>query len=68
MDKEVLISALEQIGFKVEVLSNKIIAKKDGNSVTIYNDYEVWHIFKELMKCAETLKMWEIHRVLQIVH
>lgn len=68
MEKTQLIEALGQIGFTIEILSNKIIAKKDGYSMTIYNDYQIWHVFKELMKACETLKMWEIHRVLQIVH
>jgi len=66
MEKELLISSLEQIGFKCETFTNKIIAKKDGYSVTIYNDNEVFEIFKELMKCAEYLKIWEIQRVLGI--
>jgi hypothetical protein len=68
MEKTQLVQALEQIGFTVEILPNKIIAKKQGYSMYFHNNCEIGYIFKELMKAGETLKMWEIHRVLQIVH
>lgn len=66
MEKELLISSLEQIGFSIKILPNKIIATKEKHAITIYNDYQVWHIFKELLRCGEVLKMNEINKALNI--
>ena len=40
--------------------------KKSGNWIKVYEDDSLEDVFKKLMKYSETMKVWEIKRVLQI--
>ncbi len=54
--------ALLELGFKKE--GNYY--KKGGNHIKVYEDTTLKEVFEKLMRYSETIKIWEIKKVLQI--